>query len=689
MSQSPVNDFSGQATLRYKQGWRALNRLLHEDRSFSGNERDCAFLNCGGDSPSFATVSNVTGFDFPDDGRGLATVDWDFDGDLDVWLTARTAPRVRFLKNNAQPRPFVAFKLRGDGILANRDAIGARLELHLRGSKHPVRIRTLRGGEGFLSQSSNWLHFGLGDATGIEKLVIRWPGGKPQEITGLEAGKFYRILAGKGAEVFTPPAGRQPLTPSESQPAALDESARIVVPPGLPLPQLTTITADGTTQPWEPKSGRPTVINIWASWCAPCIAELTEWAAHEDAFTAAGVDIVAFNTDSLGENTTSDPTKVAALGKKFSFSLAGARLHEQGLHALDHLQRSVLDRWKPLPLPATFLADGKGELIAIYKGSVTSAQLLADLKLSDADPSQRRAAAIPFPGRWVDEKAGRADPQRVASLMLDHDEADAAIEYLDRCIAVLTPQQEQPGRKDQLGDIYYMAGLLQPASSKHKNRAIASLTAARDLIPVDLRIRKALAQELFGAGRAEEAAAEMLAAVKINSTDLSLKADLADLYERSRQFAKARAIYDEFLAANPKDAPARYRLAGVLVSLNDPRAAIQQYKQTLSDSPRTLEAANALARLLAGHPDDAIRSPDEALMLTQRLCSATKEKNPDFLDSLALALANKGQYPEAVAAAQKAISLLPANSGPAGEGIKSRLKLYQSNQPWRSPASPP
>ena len=252
MSQSPVNDFSEGATLRYKQGWRALNRLLHEDRAFSGKERDCAFLNCGGSTPSFATVSNVTGFDFADDGRGLATADWDFDGDLDVWMTCRTAPRVRFVKNNTPAKPFVAFKLQGTGNI-NRDAIGARLELHLRGSKHPVRIRTLHGGEGFLSQSSNWLHFGLGDAAGIEKLVVRWPGGKPQEVTGLEAGKFYRITAGKpGADLFNPPGDRLPIAPSTSQPADLDESARIIAPAGLPLPVLATIAPDGSTRMWEP-----------------------------------------------------------------------------------------------------------------------------------------------------------------------------------------------------------------------------------------------------------------------------------------------------------------------------------------------------------------------------------------------------------------------------------------------------
>ena len=678
-----MNDFSEGATLRYKQGWRALNRLLHEDRAFSGKERDCAFLNCGGSTPSFATVSNVTGFDFADDGRGLATADWDFDGDLDVWMTCRTAPRVRFVKNNTPARPFVAFKLAGTGSI-NRDAIGARVELHLRGSKHPVRIRTLHGGEGFLSQSSNWLHFGLGDAAGIEKLVVRWPGGKPQEVTGLEAGKFYRITAGKpGADLFNPPGDRLPIAPSTSQPADLDESARIIAPAGLPLPMLTTIAPDGSTRMWEPKTGRPTVVNIWATWCAPCLKELSEWSTHRDEFTAAGLEVMAFNTDAIGKSPDGATADPAAVLKKIGFAFSSVQLGEAGLHALDHLQRAVLDRWKPLPLPATFLIDGKGELLAIYKGSVTSAQLLADLKLASASDNQRRSASVPFPGVWVGD-AGRTDPSSVASLMLDHDEPDAAIDYIQRCVAVLTSQKDLPGGKRQLGDLQFMGGLLKQGSSKYKDGALTSLTAARDLMPDDLRVRKALAGALADAGRGEEAAAEMQSAMKINPADLSLQAELADLLERTGQFAKARAIYEEFLAADPKNAAARYRLAGVLVNLNDPRAAIQHYKQTLTDSPRTLEAANALARLLASHPDDTIRSPDEALILAQRLCAMTKDTNPSFLDSLAMALANKGNFPQAVTTAQKAIALLPAESGPLGEAMRDRLKTYQSSQPWRS-----
>ena len=78
--------------------------MIVRGRSFSGFERHCAFLNVGsnpdGKLAPFANVSAATGFDFIDDGRALARVDWDRDGDLDFWTTNRQAPRLRLLKNN-------------------------------------------------------------------------------------------------------------------------------------------------------------------------------------------------------------------------------------------------------------------------------------------------------------------------------------------------------------------------------------------------------------------------------------------------------------------------------------------------------------------------------------------------------------------------------------------------------------
>ena len=100
---------------------RAMYEQLDDGASFSGHERNCVFLNVGkslGESPTpanpfMANVSAVAGLDFADDGRGMVMVDWDHDGDLDVWLSNRTAPRLRFMRNNLPPRPFLSIRLQG------------------------------------------------------------------------------------------------------------------------------------------------------------------------------------------------------------------------------------------------------------------------------------------------------------------------------------------------------------------------------------------------------------------------------------------------------------------------------------------------------------------------------------------------------------------------------------------------
>ena len=79
-----------------------LSRMMHEGRSFSSHERNCVYLNTGS-APAgggrFANISAISGLDFPDDGRAVALVDWDHDGDLDMWISNRNAPRLRLMRN--------------------------------------------------------------------------------------------------------------------------------------------------------------------------------------------------------------------------------------------------------------------------------------------------------------------------------------------------------------------------------------------------------------------------------------------------------------------------------------------------------------------------------------------------------------------------------------------------------------
>ena len=113
----------------------AISKLVREGRSWSGNERNCCFLNIGG--VRMADVSAVSGLDFADDGRGVALTDWDQDGDLDILTTNRGAPRLRFLQNNLGNRNnYVALRL--VGTTCNRDAIGARATVEVRNEKESI-----------------------------------------------------------------------------------------------------------------------------------------------------------------------------------------------------------------------------------------------------------------------------------------------------------------------------------------------------------------------------------------------------------------------------------------------------------------------------------------------------------------------------------------------------------------------
>jgi hypothetical protein len=70
---------------------------------------------------------------------------------------------------------WVVIKLKG--TKSNRDGIGARVEVFAGGKRHTAERLA---GSGYLSQDDDRLHFGLGTATIVDKLIIHWPSGREQ-----------------------------------------------------------------------------------------------------------------------------------------------------------------------------------------------------------------------------------------------------------------------------------------------------------------------------------------------------------------------------------------------------------------------------------------------------------------------------------------------------------------------------
>jgi len=374
-----------------------LVTLLRQGRSFSGRERHCGFLNTGG-ARRFADISDVSGLSLPEDGTGVAFCDWDHDGDLDLWMANRSGPQVRFFENEADwSGKSVRFLLTGKEC--NRDAIGARVMVTPSAGK--VIVRTLRAGEGYLSQSSKWLHFGIGDDE-VAKVEVRWPGGASEEYSGVKAGRSYRLEQGAGAAVEWQFQGEGAELPNPVEQPEVESTRKIVLGIPLPLPSLDYESDSGEEREvfGEPlRRKRGLLVNLWSSDCEPCREELTEFAEAHAKFKAAGLGVLALNVDGLagGEEGSKRAQKIFR-NLRFPFSSGKATTSLVGFLQLTNDELMVAQR--PLPVPTSFLIDQNQRLVAIYKGKVNPQEAFDELDRLALPFEERRSGTLPFPGRW-------------------------------------------------------------------------------------------------------------------------------------------------------------------------------------------------------------------------------------------------------------------------------------------------
>ena len=108
--------------------------------------------------------------------RGMLFGDIDTDGDVDVVLCQSNRPAVILSNEVGNVNAWLTVKLVGtDG---NTDAIGAQVQVE---TEEMVLLREVICGASYLSGNDLRLTFGLGRATRIENLQIRWHNGRVQE----------------------------------------------------------------------------------------------------------------------------------------------------------------------------------------------------------------------------------------------------------------------------------------------------------------------------------------------------------------------------------------------------------------------------------------------------------------------------------------------------------------------------
>jgi thiol-disulfide isomerase/thioredoxin len=260
--------------------------------SFSGYERDPLYLNLG--TKKFIDISGISGIDSITDGRAGVFADFDNDGDLDVFSTTiQNQGHLLFRNNVGQDNNYLRIALEGDEK-TGRDAYGAVVRVK---TSAGILTKIKSGGSGFISQHDPRLLFGLGRDTAAESIEVTWANGKIETFSGTApAGSTLFLKQGIGksqARIIGRAKLPDPLTKFE----LFARKLKIVV--GKPLPDFALKTLSGSPSSIKKqfKTGRSTLINIWATWCIPCAKEMPELEKLQPRLAVQNIDLLGINVD--------------------------------------------------------------------------------------------------------------------------------------------------------------------------------------------------------------------------------------------------------------------------------------------------------------------------------------------------------------------------------------------------------
>lgn len=313
--------------------------------NFNGGERNKLFLGTGA---GLVDVSDVSDANSPLDGRGLVAADFDDDGDVDLFVHNIQRERHHLFRNDVDPGEdgFLSLSLYG----ADREAIGATVYVTPRGASAPT-AQVVSRGSGYGSCQPNSLVFGLGGAAEAQ-VSVRWPYGAVEDFGVLKGGSRARLVQGAAK--------------AELRPRAKTTGLSDPLPPGLKLamgekvPILLFEGSDGGRHRLDPETiteDGPVTIELWASYCRPCVEKFPELIQRHE----AGERIIALSVDVPSERAKAEKLLVGA-GVKFPnyFLVLDDEVNESGFDTMIDLMR--------LPIPTELTLHPGGVLGGVRTG---------------------------------------------------------------------------------------------------------------------------------------------------------------------------------------------------------------------------------------------------------------------------------------------------------------------------------
>ncbi len=132
--------------------------------------------------------------------RGLAVGDLWNDGRISVVVSNMNAHPSLLVNQMRYPNHWIAFKT--VGTASNRDGIGARITVKV--GKRTL-VDEVRSGSSYISNNDMRVHFGLGAATKIDSVTVRWPSGRLENFENLSVDTIHILEEGSGTAAGSDP----------------------------------------------------------------------------------------------------------------------------------------------------------------------------------------------------------------------------------------------------------------------------------------------------------------------------------------------------------------------------------------------------------------------------------------------------------------------------------------------------
>jgi thiol-disulfide isomerase/thioredoxin len=315
--------------------------------SLSGHERNHFFLN-GKAGQKFTDLSALSGLDSDSDSRGFVVTDYDRDGWQDVALVNSNQPLMQLFHNEigelaSAEKGLIAIRLIGGNKSAsssewsNRDGYGALVEVTLPDGK--VLKREHRCGEGYAAQNSRTMIVGIGAASRVSRVMVRWPSGRTSTVHDIVEGLLITISeAGEEGEFAQEPYRRK--IPGADVPATRRDR----------FPLSRTIP------------GKIQVYTTMATWCPSCRKHLPGLAALQDERVA--LFAVPIDPEDDDEKLTA---YVAGSSPSYEI-LMGVKVQEKKL--VHQFLAAALAVENPV-LPSSVITDGEGNVLEVMPGIPT------------------------------------------------------------------------------------------------------------------------------------------------------------------------------------------------------------------------------------------------------------------------------------------------------------------------------